>query len=680
MPNLAGLHVANEMRRFKRSRLARLAVIAMIFIPLLYSALYLWAFWNPLDKTEDLPVALVNSDRGAELQGQKLNAGDEVVDGLRDNDRINWTEVSHQEAEEGVRDGRYYFSLELPENFSEAVSSAAGQNAEKARLIATYNDANSYLSTVIGQNVMREVLNTVGTKISGQAVDKVLIGVLDAGSGLGEAAEGSGTLSDGINQLSDKIPTLTGGINQLKDGAGTLDSGLGQLKDGSSTLAGGTQELHDQVGQLNQLIDQSPRLASGIDQLGDGATQLRDGIGQLTGQLGAVTDMQGSGASSLRGVADDLRALNLPAATDAANRIDATAASLETEGLGPQSQNAQDMNRLNDGAAQLAHQLADPDAEFRGGIDQLTGSTGQLTRLIDGVSQLNDGAHQLDANLATAKDGAHRLNDGLGQAAGQLPQLTDGVGQLKDGANELHQRLADGAKQAPTWNDGQRVQAASTIGGPVSLDQGDDAQGSSFGKGLAPFFFSLALFIGGIVVFQILKPLQQRAVAAGVGAVRAAIDGFVPPALMAAGQAVVMVAVSVLAVGLDVANLPGYTAVAILVALAFMAVNQALNALLGPGPGRVTSLALLMVTAVSSGGIYPVETQNPLIQAIHPFNPMTYAVNALRQTLYGFHDARLWTGIAVLVATIVVSLAVTAFSARTQRTWSMKRLHPVLPV
>jgi putative membrane protein len=59
---------------------------------------------------------------------------------------------------------------------------------------------------------------------------------------------------------------------------------------------------------------------------------------------------------------------------------------------------------------------------------------------------------------------------------------------------------------------------------------------------------------------------------------------------------------------------------------------------------------------------------------------MTYAVNALRQTLYGFHDARLWTGIAVLVATIVVSLAVTAFSARTQRTWSMKRLHPVLPV
>jgi putative membrane protein len=149
---------------------------------------------------------------------------------------------------------------------------------------------------------------------------------------------------------------------------------------------------------------------------------------------------------------------------------------------------------------------------------------------------------------------------------------------------------------------------------------------------------------------------------------------------MAAGQAVVMVAVSVLAVGLDVANLPGYTAVAILVALAFMAVNQALNALLGPGPGRVTSLALLMVTAVSSGGIYPVETQNPLIQAIHPFNPMTYAVNALRQTLYGFHDARLWTGIAVLVATIVVSLAVTAFSARTQRTWSMKRLHPVLPV
>ncbi|MDN6620261.1 MAG: YhgE/Pip family protein, partial [Corynebacterium variabile] len=151
---IAGFHVANELRRFKRARLTRLTIIALILIPLLYSALYLWAFWNPLNKTDALPVALVNSDQGAELNGEETRAGDQVVQGLRDNDQINWTEVSSEEAEQGVKDGKYYFSLALPENFSEAVTSAAGTDAEKARLITHYNDANGYLSTIIGENVM----------------------------------------------------------------------------------------------------------------------------------------------------------------------------------------------------------------------------------------------------------------------------------------------------------------------------------------------------------------------------------------------------------------------------------------------------------------------------------------------------------------------------------------------
>lgn len=651
MPSIAGLHIANELRRFRRAKLTRLTVIAVILIPLLYSALYLWAFWNPLNKTEALPVALVNSDRGATLDGQETRAGDQVVQGLHDNKKINWTEVSAQEAEDGVKSGKYYFALELPSDFSAAVTSAAGDDAHKARLIATYNDANGYLSTVIGQNVMREVLNTVGTTISSEAVDKVLVGVLDAGSGISQAADGSGRLADGLTQMADQVPQLT--------------SGMDRLKDGSSTLADGTGQLNDQVGQLNQLVEAGPRLADGIQQLGDGATELSGGIHTLTGQLGQVTDLQGGSADTLRQIAGDLRALNLPASTQAADRLERTATALDAQGLGPQSQNASDLERLGEGADQLAYELSDPSAEFRGGIDQLTSSTGRLTQLIDGVGRLNDGAHQLD--------------EGIGTAQGQLPQLVDGVGRLKAGATELHDRLADGAGSVPTWNDGQRVAAASTIGGPVQLTARDDSAGSSFGTGLAPFFLSLAMFIGGIVVFQIFKPLQQRAIAAGVGSFRAALDGYLPVALLGAGQALVMVAVSCLAVGLRPVNVVGFTLVAVLVSLAFMAMCQALVALLGSGPGRVACLVVLMVMMVSSGGIYPVETQNRLIGAVHRFDPMTYAVNALRQMLYGFHDGRLWTGVAVLVVTLLVSLGISAVAARTQRNWSMKRLHPVLP-
>lgn len=631
--------------------MTRITVIALILIPLLYSALYLWAFWNPLNKTEALPVALVNNDQGAVLDGEETNAGDQVVQGLHDNDRITWTEVSAEEAEQGVKDGTFYFSLELPENFSAAVTSAAGTAPEKAKLITTYNDANGYLSTIIGENVMREVLNVVSTTISSEAVDKLLIGVLDAGDGLSQAADGAGQLADGLDELSGRLPTLTDGV--------------GQLKDGSAALSDGLQELDSQVGKLNELVEAGPRLDDGITQLGDGAVELRDGVHQLTDQLGQVTTVQGNSADNLRSIADQLQAMDLPGTADVVTQIRSAATTLDTQGLGPQSQNGQDLTRLSEGATELAYQLSDPSAEFRGGIDQLTSSSGQLTQLIDGVGQLNDGGQQLD--------------DGLGQLQDQLPELVDGVTQLDDGANELHDRLVDGAGQVPTWNEGERVQAASTIGGPVQLAAHDDSGTSTFGTGLSPFFISLALFIGGIVIFQIFKPLQQRAIAAGVGSLRAAFDGYLPVALMAVCQALVIVAVCYLAVGLRPQNLFGFLLIAVLTALVFAAMNQALVSLFGSGPGRVGALITLMVMMVSSGGIYPVETQNSLIEFVHPFNPMTYSVNALRQTLYGFSDDRLWTAVGALVVTFVLSMSVTVLAARLQRSWSMTRLHPVLP-
>ena len=80
---IAGLHFNSEIRSFKRHKLTKVALIAIVLMPLLYSALYLWAFWDPFDKVNDLPVALVNSDQGTEVNGKKLNAGDEVVKGLQ---------------------------------------------------------------------------------------------------------------------------------------------------------------------------------------------------------------------------------------------------------------------------------------------------------------------------------------------------------------------------------------------------------------------------------------------------------------------------------------------------------------------------------------------------------------------------------------------------------------------
>ena len=118
----------------------------------------------------------------------------------------------------------------------------------------------------------------------------------------------------------------------------------------------------------------------------------------------------------------------------------------------------------------------------------------------------------------------------------------------------------------------------------------------------------------------------------------------------------------------------------LLVAATFLAMIQAFNALFGVAVGRVVTLAFLMVQLVSAGGIYPVETTATPFQYIHPFDPMTYAVNGLRKLTVGGIDHRLWVAIAVLGGVLAASLAASAWSARRNRQYTMERLRPPIEV
>ena len=425
---------------------------------------------------------------------------------------------------------------------------------------------------------------------------------------------------------------------------------------------------------------------------------------QLQSTVNQVTQFQTDQANQLTSAADALRAIPAPEVQHAVQQLDQAAAAMRSQGLGPDSVQAGQIKQLSDGTSQLAYQLSDPNAPFRGGFNQLQSGTdqlpGKLGELQNGVSRLNDGAHELDTNMQTAVDGSGRLKDGAVQldngigelhtAHGQLldgakqlhqgtGQAVDGTAKLDDGAQELHKKLDDGAKQVPHWTDSQRLKNADTIGGPVSLNSSNDSGTHTFGAGLAPFFFALALFIGGVITFVILRPLQKRAIASGLRGWRVALDGFMPAGLIAVLQAVVVVLVTVFAVGLHPANLWGLLGFGALVSVVWMLINQMCIATMGAGPGRVAALALLMLQMVASGGLYPVETQNKFLQFLHPFDPMTYAVNGFRQVVYGYYDHRLPVAIMALVGVGLVCFLITSLAARRQRLWTMETLHPPLP-
>lgn len=122
---LAGMSLGTDLKRFSRGALPpRIALVTVILMPLLYGAMYLWAFWNPFAEVNKIPVALVNEDTGTVVDGQQVRAGGaEVADALVDSGQLQLHRVSSTEAAAGgVSSGKYYFSVTLPENFSADVA------------------------------------------------------------------------------------------------------------------------------------------------------------------------------------------------------------------------------------------------------------------------------------------------------------------------------------------------------------------------------------------------------------------------------------------------------------------------------------------------------------------------------------------------------------------------------
>ncbi len=570
------------------------------------------------------------------MSGQQFNAGAEIAKSLTADGSLDWHVVDLPEARNGVDHGKYYFMVELPPDFSAAIASPVTGQPKKANLIAVYNDANNYISTSIGRTAIEQVLNAVSSRISGQAVNQMLSVVVSSGSGIKQAADGAA---------------------RLDDGAGQLAAGLDSARTGSATLAAGAKQLSDGI---NQATDPLLAVTKAVSQIGGSTEQLQQGataLAQANDQLGAIAAAQDAAASSLTSVIDQLSARADPLA----NNLRGIQDQLRGHQFTPQIR--QQLTDAQNAAIAMTSGLRTPGSPLASALDQLGGKGQELTN-----------------KLTQLRDGAQQVATGNAELAGGIAKLDDGAGQLKAGSAELATKLAEGARQVPNWTTQQKEAVADTIGGPVQLEASHENAAPNFGTGMAPFFLTLALFFGALVLWMVLRPLQYRAIAAEVIAIRVVLASYLPAAAIALFQAVVLYCVVRFALGMHAVHPVAMLGFMVLISAAFVAATQAINALVGPAVGRVLIMALLMLQLVSAGGMYPVETTSRPFQVLHRFDPMTYGVNGLRQLILGGIDARLWQAIIVLAAITAVALAISCLSARRDRLWNLSRLFPAIKI
>ncbi|MGX4692702.1 YhgE/Pip family protein [Streptomyces sp. JNUCC 63] len=689
-PKLAAL----ELRRFGRGRLPRAALVALLVLPLLYGALYLWSFWDPYGRLDRIPVALVNDDQGATADGRRIAAGDDLTEGLLKSKVFDWHEVSAAEARRGVEDGTYYLSLTMPADFSRRIASSAGDSPETSALQVRTNDANNYIVGQISRTVFSEVRTAASTKASRSYLDKIFVSFSDIHGKTVEAAGGADRLKGGIGKaergskdLADGLTEAKRGSSELSKGLTRLSTGAGDLENGSRQVADGTRTLADRINAVDGTV--GPFLKDNEKSIGDSARLVADSAKAIRRNLDTLVERAPAAAKDAHAASADLDGIHArrcadPALPDAAcadltqaKETAADVAKIADDVNTLVADNGGDLKKLDSDLATLqtrAQALADRAPHLSEDIDD---AVKKINKLNEGAGKVAAGAKKLHAGIGTARTGATGLDKGVGRLEAGAVDLNGGMYKLVDGSGKLAGGLHDGAKQIPDYDKKDRDQRTGVMADPVQLAARDLHHAPNYGTGFAPYFIPLSLWVGAMVAYMLIPPMNRRALAAGASSWRIALAGWLPVAAVGVLQTAALMAVLHWAVGLEMTRAGGTIAFLFLVAACFGAIVQWLNARFGPA-GRILVLALLMLQLTSAGGTYPVQTSPGFFNAIHPFLPMSYVVDALRRLITGGGLGPVWLACAVLTGFTAAALALTALSARRRQVWTLNRLHPEL--
>ncbi|MEU0138176.1 YhgE/Pip domain-containing protein [Streptomyces sp. NPDC006296] len=690
-PGLAAL----ELRRFGRGRMPRAALVALLLLPLLYGALYLWSFWDPYGRLDRIPVALVNEDRGARTGDERLAAGDEITDGLLDSEVFDWHEVGPAEAGRGVEDGTYYLSLTVPPDFSERIASSAGDSPAAGALRVRTNDANNYIVGQISRTVFAEVRSAASAKTSRGFLDRIFIDFSGLHDATAKAAKGADDLESGLTKAKKGSKDLADGLKDARSGSGTLSAGVtklnkgaGDLETGSRQVAGGTQQLADKVDAVAG--DLRPFLKDNGRAIGDTARLVADSSRAVRDNLDLLAEAAPAASAAAHQASGDLTEVYrvrceeqpVPDPEVCPQLRRAEAAAKDVAGVSDDvdalvKDQSGDLATLRTRLTGLAKQ-ADALAKRSPHLDtDLESAVAKINALNTGAHQVAKGADALHTGLGTAKTGAADLHTGVTKLDKGANGLKSGLYRLVDGSATLAQGLNDGVAKIPDYDADERDARTGVMADPVRLASSSLHAAPDYGTGFAPYFIPLSLWVGAMVAYMLIQPLSRRALAAGAPAWRIALAGWLPVAAIGLLQVAALMSVLHWRLGLQMAHAAGTIGFLALVTCCFAAIVQWLNARFGAA-GRILVLAVLMLQLTSAGGTYPVQTSPGFFGAIHPYLPMTYVVEGLRRLITGGGLGPVWQGCAVLLVFTVGALALTALSARRKQVWTLDRLHPEL--
>lgn len=372
-----------EWKNIAKSTWLKIVLCAIMIIPMIYACVFLGSMWDPYGKTDQLPVAVVNNDKEVEYNDSTMDIGKQLSDKLAKNDSMDFNIVSSSKAQKGLKDGKYYMVITIPENFSKNATTLLDDDPQTMMLTYTTNPQTNYIATKMDDSAMAKVKAEISSTVT-KTYSKILFkNVKTLSKGFKTAADGSQKLNDGVNTAKDGNATITENLNTLassalvfNDGADSLVKGLSAYTEGVSTAKAGAQQLDNNSATLN-----------------NGAAQLKAGSSQLLSAVQAAEKQLGDGINASAGQLNTLTSSNKQMA-ESSKQLSAALT---------QIQGAIDSNNLVENDDQAAKKV-----------------DGMISTLSTTISTMNNNAAQLNQLAAAEKKQAEQLQATQPQAAQEL--------------------------------------------------------------------------------------------------------------------------------------------------------------------------------------------------------------------------------------------------------------------
>ena len=685
-----------DVNRLSHNMVAMIVTIGVCLIPSLYAWFNIAANYDPYANTGNIKIAVANADKGTEneLIGE-LNVGEEIVQNLKKNDSLGWKFTDEKKAVQGVKSGKYYAAIVIPEDFSSSFVSILSGDMKQPQFEYYLNEKKNAIApkvTGTGASTIQEQVNEEFIAAAAGSVSKIL----------GQTAEQMGTQVDTVQEsLIAKMQTaeenleeyqvVLENLNKTIDGSDDLINGTQETLDalksavasGAKSMNNGTDILasvRNSVGALS--VGLSDGLTQGADALSGISSAVGTDLGKLNEKVQNVNEKIGNTITSMQ----DLISKNeeiLTVLRELDNQVPGNPLSEIIEKLETENQrhkeilknlqtgnnsignavntSVQGLNQIasviQDGQKNLQTSRASFEKNVLPSLNQSLDSFAQLSGKVSGVlagvepsaEQLKNVTGDLKQTLSDTKTAMESTKEALDDVQKKLNTAITDLGALQ--SSDIYLSLKELTKK-------DTGEVAEFMHSPVQLETKSFYRVENYGSAMAPFYTNLAIWVGGIVLIAIFKMEVDKDEKIKSFTVTQGYFGrwilYITTGLM---QALIICLGDIYLLKIQCKNPAAFVFAGLFASFVYVNLIYALS-ITFKHIGKALSVILVILQIPGSAGTYPIEMTPAFFQFVHPLLPFTYGINAMREAIAGIYGMHYWKNILCLAVFLPIALGI----------------------